>query len=47
MELLALAEGGRIACHVERHPLSQVDAVFDKLRRDEIIGRAVIVPDGH
>jgi propanol-preferring alcohol dehydrogenase len=47
MELLALAEGGGIACHVERHPLSQVDAVFDKLRRNEILGRAVIVPDDH
>ncbi|MFM0176251.1 alcohol dehydrogenase catalytic domain-containing protein [Paraburkholderia sediminicola] len=47
MELLALAEAGRIACRIERHPLSQVDTVFDKLRRNEIIGRAVIVPDGH
>ncbi len=45
MELLALAEGGRIECLIERHPLSRVDAVFDKLRRHEIVGRAVIVPD--
>jgi len=47
MELLALAEAGRIECRIERHPLSQVDRVFDKLRRNEVIGRAVIVPDGH
>jgi propanol-preferring alcohol dehydrogenase len=47
MELLALAEGKKIACHIERHPLSRIDAVFDKLRRNEIVGRAVVVPDGH
>ncbi len=45
MELLALAEDGRIECLIERHPLSRVEAVFDKLRRHEIVGRAVIVPD--
>jgi propanol-preferring alcohol dehydrogenase len=47
MELLELAEGKQIACHIERHPLSRIDAVFDKLRRNEIVGRAVVVPDGH
>ncbi len=30
---------------VELHPLSQADAAFDKLRHDEMIGSAVIVPD--
>lgn len=47
MELLALAEDGKVSCKIECHPLSQVETVFDKLRRDEIFGRAVIVPDGH
>ncbi|RZL89299.1 MAG: NAD(P)-dependent alcohol dehydrogenase [Variovorax sp.] len=40
MELLALAEDGKIECLIERHPLSRVDDVFDKLRRHEVIGRA-------
>ena len=47
MELLALAEAGKIQAHITRYPLSQVGMAFDKLRRGEIVGRAVVVPDGH
>jgi len=47
IELVALAEAGVIAPHVTRYPLSDVQRAFDKLRAGEIVGRAVIVPDGH
>jgi propanol-preferring alcohol dehydrogenase len=46
MELLALAEESKIECVIERHPLSRVDEIFDKMRSHKIVGRAVIVPDG-
>jgi propanol-preferring alcohol dehydrogenase len=47
MEVLALAEEGKIECVIERHPLSRVGEVFDMMRSHKIVGRAVIVPDGH
>jgi len=47
MELISLAEAGKIAPHVTRYPLSQVENALEKLKRGEIAGRAVLVPDGH
>ncbi len=46
MHLVALAEAGRIKPHITRYPLSEVDKVFEMLRNGEIVGRAVIVPEG-
>ena len=43
-ELVALAEAGRVACHVERHPLDEINTVFTRLSHGEIDGRAVLVP---
>ena len=45
MEVLALAEEGKIEWVIERHPLSRVAEIFDKMRSHQIVGRAVIVPD--
>jgi len=42
-ELLALAASGKIRCEVEEHPLEAVSEVFGRLRRGEILGRAVLV----
>lgn len=47
MELVALAEAGKIAPHVTRYPLSEVQHALEKLKRGEIVGRAVLVPDGN
>lgn len=44
MEVLTLAEQGRIAAHVERVPLTDAAAAYDRLAAGEIHGRAVIVP---
>lgn len=46
MELVALAEMGKIAPHVTRYPLSEVQNALEKLKRGEIVGRAVLVPHG-
>jgi propanol-preferring alcohol dehydrogenase len=47
MRLVALAQAGIIRPHLTRYPLSEVQTAFEKLRNGEIVGRAVIVPDGH
>jgi propanol-preferring alcohol dehydrogenase len=44
MELVALARAKKVKLEVETYPLAQAVAVYDKLRRGEIKGRAVIVP---
>ncbi len=46
IEVLALARTGKVRGHVERHPLDQAPAVYERLRRGEIQGRAVICPHG-
>jgi propanol-preferring alcohol dehydrogenase len=46
MEVIALARAGKIHAHVERHPLTAVATVYDRLRRGEIDGRAVVCPHG-
>ncbi len=44
MEVVALAEAGRIAVRIETHALSQVAETYERLRQGMIEGRAVIVP---
>jgi propanol-preferring alcohol dehydrogenase len=46
IELVALARAGRIRMEIERFPLDRALEVYAKLRRGEIRGRAVIVPNG-
>lgn len=44
MEVLALAEAGRIHAEVTHFRLDETPKVYEKLEHGEIIGRAVIVP---
>lgn len=44
IELVALARAGRISVVTETFGLEQVDEAYDRLRRGDIRGRAVIVP---
>jgi propanol-preferring alcohol dehydrogenase len=44
MELVELARGGKIRMDIETFPLAGAPAVYDKLRRGDIRGRAVITP---
>jgi len=43
-EVIALAEAGRLKAHTERFPLGEAPAVFEKLEKGEITGRAVLIP---
>ncbi|GAA4911354.1 propanol-preferring alcohol dehydrogenase [Stackebrandtia albiflava] len=43
-EVMSLARRGRIKVTVERHPLSEAPAVFEKLEAGRIPGRAVLTP---
>jgi propanol-preferring alcohol dehydrogenase len=45
-EVLELARTGKIHVHVERHPLAEAADVYERLRRGEIDGRAVVCPHG-
>ncbi|HTL33647.1 MAG TPA: NAD(P)-dependent alcohol dehydrogenase [Kofleriaceae bacterium] len=45
MELVALARADKLRLEIETYPLSKVLAVYDKLRRGDVVGRAVICPD--
>jgi propanol-preferring alcohol dehydrogenase len=44
MELVALVRTGRVTIDIETFPLADAVAVYDKLRRGEIRGRAVVMP---
>jgi alcohol dehydrogenase, propanol-preferring len=44
IEVLELARAGKIRAHVERYPLEQAADVYERLRRGEVPGRAVICP---
>jgi len=44
-EVLALAAQGKVRCEVAARPLSQVNEVFDQMRRGEIPGRIVLTPN--
>ncbi len=46
MEVLELARAGKIRAHVEQFPLDQAGEVYERLRRGEIAGRAVVCPHG-
>jgi len=43
-EVLALARAGHVSAHVQRFSLDEAPAVYERLARGEIEGRAVIVP---
>ena len=43
-EVVALARDGRLHVEVEQHPLADGVAVFERLERGEVVGRAVLVP---
>jgi propanol-preferring alcohol dehydrogenase len=45
-EVIALAERGLLRPHVTRFPLDEAPAVYQRLARGEIEGRAVVVPSG-
>lgn len=44
MELVALARSGKLRMEVEKFPLDEAPLVYERLRRGQIRGRAVIVP---
>lgn len=43
-EVIALARSGRISAHVERFPLHNAQAAYEKLRAGQLSGRAVVLP---
>ena len=43
-EVVALAESGRVQPHVEKYPLDQAVDVYDRLKNNQITGRAVLIP---
>lgn len=43
-EVIALARQGLLTIDVERHPLSDINAVFERLEHGGVTGRAVLVP---
>jgi propanol-preferring alcohol dehydrogenase len=44
-EVVALVEGGLATSSIETFPFSQVQDAYDRLRRGDLLGRAVVVPD--
>ncbi|HTQ72282.1 MAG TPA: zinc-binding dehydrogenase, partial [Acidocella sp.] len=44
MEVIALAEAGRISAEVETFPLDEAVDVYQRLREGRIHGRAVLIP---
>lgn len=47
MHLVSLAEAGKIKPHVTKYKLSDVQTAVGKLRAGKVVGRAIVVPDGH
>jgi hypothetical protein len=43
VEVMVLAPFGRISAHVERFSLTAAQAAYDKLRADQLNGRAVVL----
>jgi propanol-preferring alcohol dehydrogenase len=43
-EVAALDRAGRIRAHTQSLPLSDAPAAYDRMRRGEVRGRAVIIP---
>ena len=46
LEVLELARAGHVHAHVQRFPLDRAAEVYERLRRGEIDGRAVVCPHG-
>ncbi len=46
MEVIAMARDGRIHAETTEFPLDQAVEVYDKLKRGQITGRAVLIPGG-
>jgi propanol-preferring alcohol dehydrogenase len=46
MEVLELAQAGRIKPHTERFPLDRVEEAYQRMREGSLDGRAVICPHG-
>jgi propanol-preferring alcohol dehydrogenase len=44
MEIVELARAGRIKLDAETFPLAEAPKVYERLRRGELRGRAVIIP---
>jgi len=44
MEVIALAEAGRIRAHIERFPFGEVEKAYTALHEGRVSGRAVVVP---
>ena len=44
MEVIALAQAGRIHPQVERFPLEQAPVAYQRMRDGQLQGRAVITP---
>jgi len=43
-EVVALAESGKIESHITRFKLDEVEQVYEKMKNNEIRGRAVLIP---
>lgn len=41
-ELMELAAGGKVRCRTESRPLSEINEVFEEMRRGKILGRVVV-----
>ena len=45
MEIIALAQAGKVRAHIERFTLDQANDAYERMRTGALTGRAVIVPD--
>jgi propanol-preferring alcohol dehydrogenase len=45
-EVIAMARDGRIRAETSEFPLEQAVEVYDKLKAGQIVGRAVLIPEG-
>lgn len=46
MEVIAMARDGRIHAEISEFPLEQAVEVYDQLKAGQIVGRAVLIPNG-
>lgn len=46
-EVVSLVGSGQVQVHATPFPLGSADEVYDRLRRGEIVGRAVLVPESY
>jgi propanol-preferring alcohol dehydrogenase len=45
LEVIALAESGKLRVDADIFPLDQVAEAYEKMERGELRGRAVVIPD--